>query len=176
MNILLHHLYDESLVYMALKTGLKLCDIMYPPCDSAAWGATKCNQKTVVNVTDDDHVALVKEATTTGEKLFYDKFLNETEKKLKTDEITKLTTTYRALQKKALKHCQSPGVLDTVTKYMKSHPYVVQDRKGEQLFHFQTEKSNPLDPLTICMGWFCHETVPLKPPPPPRRPPRAPKH
>ena len=158
-----------------MKTGLKLCDIMYPPCGMAEWGATKCNQNTVVNMSDADRQALINEATHTGEKRFYERLLNESESKLNTPEVKKLTDQYRSQRTKALKHCQSPGVLNTVTNYIKTHPYVKQDSRGEKLLHFQTEKSNPLDPLTVCLGQFCHEKMNTRPAPP-IHVPRPPKH
>ena len=158
-----------------MKTGLKLCDIMYPPCGIAEWGATKCNQKTVVNMSDADRQALINEAMHTGEKVFYERLLNESESKLNTPEVKKLTEQYRIQRTKALKHCQSPEVLNTLTNYIKTHPYVKQDSKGEKLLHFQTEKSNPLDPLTVCLGQFCHERMRI-PPAPPISVPRSPKH
>ena len=158
VNILLHHRYDESLVYMALKSGLKFCDIMYPPCDTASdWGATKCNQQTSVQMTNSDRSALLAEATKTGEQIFYSSVIAEAEKNLNNTEIVKLTRQYQHQRTQALAYCRKPGVLKSVEAYLTVHPYVLRDKTNTKLFHFQTETVHVLDPLTLCLGWFCRE-------------------
>lgn len=150
-------MYDESLVYMAVKTGMKLCDIMYVPCDQASWGATKCNTVTNVTMTDNDKLSLKAEADRSGEMAFYEALVADAERKLKSPEITTLTNKYRSIRSNALKRCQKPGVIDAIKNMLSNHPYIKQDRNNEKLYHFQAELTNPLDPFTLCLGWYCFE-------------------
>lgn len=152
INILLNHMYDESLVFMAMKIGLKLCDVMYPPCDSSWWGATKCNN-VKKKMTETDRELLLREVTRSREKEFYEKLVVEAEKKLSSKQVKDLTLEYRQIKDKAVVYCKKPGVLDAVKAYMKAHPYV---RSAGKNFHFQSEYVHPLDPMTVCLGWFCH--------------------
>lgn len=157
IHILLHHMYDQSLVYMALQTGMKLCDIMYVPCDQASWGATKCNTHTNISMTTEERESLLQEARSSGEMDFYTALLAQTEARLKSPRVSEQTAKYRALRSVALQKCLQPGVIESIEQLLSHHPYVKRDKGKEHLWHYQVEMSNPLDPLTLCLGWYCHE-------------------
>ena len=141
---------------MAMNTGMKLCDIMYAPCDVADWGATKCNGDMNVTMSDKDRSMLEDASRIAGEAKFYSALVADAEAKLTTQEVRETTTIYRRLREKAVTHCKREGVVESVVKMLYNHPYVIRDTKtSEKLFHFQTERKNPLDPFTICLGWFC---------------------
>lgn len=159
VKILLYHLYDQSMVYMALTSGLSLCDVMYVPCEAenAHWESTKCNPKTVVNMTVSDREDLIRESKKTGEEAFYNSHLNASENVLKADYISSLTKRYRELRSISLAHCSAPGAVENVTKAFERN---IQVRKGaDKLFHYQGEKINPLDPLMVCLMQYCHEYI-----------------
>ena len=153
VHILLSHLYDESLVYMAMNTGMKLCDIMYAPCDVADWLTSKCNSTTNVVMSDEDRLTLKSESERTGEAEFYSTLVADTEAKLTTREVREMTTTYRRLREKAVTHCEREGVVKSVVKMLRNHPQVTRGsgKKGK-LFFFQNERMRALNPLTICLG------------------------
>lgn len=143
---------------MALQTGMKLCDIMYVPCDQASWGATKCNTKTNVTMSDQDRRDMMEVARETGEQEFYSTLVSEAEARLQSSEVVDLTAKYRLLRSRSLQKCLQPGVVSSIEQLLKNHPYVKRDKGKEFLWHYQVEMSNPLDPLTICLGWYCHES------------------
>ena len=153
INILLYHLYDESLVYMAMKAGLNLCDIMYVPCSSATWEATKCNTKTAMNMTDYERSYIQKHLSITGEQIFYDALLNSTEKILRSPDIKYLTKIYREKKTLALRHCSNDDVIETIEQQMRMTKGVIQDKTG--IYHVYPEKTNPLDPKTVCLIQHC---------------------
>lgn len=156
INILLHHLYDESLVYMAMKTGMKLCDIMYSPCDTADWGTAKCSSDPSIKMTGKDYIRLKRWSKETGEDKFYSTLVPKVEMKLKTPDIVKQTELYRQMRERAIRHCSQAGVVESVKKMLTNHPYIRKEKASEH-FHFQTEGVHILDPLSICLGWFCRE-------------------
>lgn len=142
---------------MALQTGMRLCDIMYVPCDKASWGATKCNTHTNITMTSEDRESLLRESRATGEIDFYSALVTQAEARLNTPRVLEQTAKYVELRNKALQKCLQPGVLASIEQLLSHHPYVKRDKGKEHLWHYQVELSNPLDPLTVCLGWHCHE-------------------
>lgn len=141
-----------------MKTGMKLCDIMYVPCEQATWGATKCNTETHIDMTSNDRQDLINEAKGSGEYDFYYALVSHAEARLKAEEVTRMTERYRRIRSNTLKKCLQPGVTQSIESMLAHHPYVKRDKAKEKLWHYQVEQNNPLDPLTICLGWYCSES------------------
>lgn len=154
IHVLLHEHFDESLVYMASKTGMSYCDIIYPPCSSAAWDATKCNF-VKANQTVEEFETLTQLARETGEADFYSAVLPKAQSNILDPHIVKLTETFRELQKQALEKCLAQGLSKTIESMRQSK--LVRASKGN--FYYMHERTNVLDPLHVCMGEVCRNLL-----------------
>lgn len=149
---------DASLVMLAEKAGMSLCDILYKPCKGGdnSWGATKCNEDKLPL----DKVSaqeLYKHSIFTKEFNFYRMAMLSFRKNAANYNFKSKLKKYLVIRKDALKACSTSASQKAWKSVFLADPYM--HRKSDSRWVLKGENFHSVVPTWVCMQAYCRATL-----------------
>lgn len=150
---------DMSLVMLATKAGLGMCDIMSEPCraDRNSWGVSKCNDKKTVlksNVVE----LISKYVNSTGEKAFYDKAIVQFKERASDPSLRRKVDKYLTMRNDSLRVCSSDLTYKAFENIFFADPMVGYSYQDSH-WVFAGEEYYQIVPTWVCMQAYCRHTI-----------------
>ena len=153
---------DVSLIMLAMKTGLSLCDIVYVNCDpiQIIGNISRCNYEKL-NLEDDSIKILTEHAELTKEKHFYDTVIRKYNREYRSPKIAYKLKQYITMVDKALQVCMSQPSVWAWESIFSVDPRIVLTRKTGRSPTFTTfaDQNLPIKPTWVCMQQYCRNIM-----------------